>query len=458
MNLMNSLENRDIKKVKKPIIAIVGRPNVGKSTLFNRIVGRDQAVIHNRPGVTRDRIYADATLDKRSFVVIDTGGLDISPEDNLIANVRSQVNIAVNEADAIVFVVDAIDGLTPWDIEVAESLRKSGKLIYLAANKSDNEKRAEGTVEFYELGFGEPFPISAIHGRGVNELLEEILFQLPEIEIEEETEIKKPIRIAVVGKPNVGKSSLVNAILGESRVIVDSRPGTTRDAINIQFSRDGVDFEIVDTAGMRRKKKIFDDVESSSIGKAINSIHRSDIAWVVMDATEQPGQQDKEIASYISRHGKACIFVMNKWDIVEKDHRTFDEFCDFIRADMALLDYVPIISVSALESLRVNKLLELTQIIFAEYSTRIATPLLNRSFGDIILEHSHPFISGKQPSPKYITQVSTQPPTFVIFTSYPELINEPYKRYLINSLREKFGFQGAPIVLRFRSTKTKEKD
>lgn len=444
--------------MKKPIIALVGRPNVGKSTLFNRIVGRNQAVINDRPGVTRDRLYAEATLDRRSFIVIDTGGLDISPEDNLIANVKAQVNVAVNEADAIVFVVDAIDGLTSWDVEVAETLRKTGKLIYLAANKSDNTKRTEGVFEFYELGFGEPFPISAIHGRGVNELLEEILFQLPEMEMEEEVGADKPIRIAVVGKPNVGKSSLVNSILGEDRVIVDSRPGTTRDAIDIRFSRDAVDFEIVDTAGMRRRKKIFDEVESSSVSKAIQSILRSDITWVVLDATEQPGHQDKEIASYISRNGKACIFVMNKWDLVEKDHKTFDEFCDYIRADMALLDYIPIISVSALETMRVNKLLELTQVIFAEYSTRIATPLLNRIFGDIILEHHHPFVSGKRPSPKYITQVSTQPPTFVIFTSYPELIKEPYKRYLINSLREEFSFQGAPIMLFFRSTKSKNKE
>lgn len=443
--------------MKKPVIALVGRPNVGKSTLFNRIVGRNQAVIHDRPGVTRDRLYADANLGKRNFVVIDTGGIDLSPTDDLIANVKTQVGVAIKEADAIMFVVDIIDGLTTWDTEVASMLRKSGKPIYLAVNKTDSSRKAKDMFEFYELGFGEPFPISAIHGYGVNEILEEILYNFPETEIGEESEEEKFIRIAVVGRPNVGKSSLVNAILGEERVIVDSRPGTTRDAIDIRFSRDGVNFEIVDTAGMRRKKKIFDEVESSSVGKAIQSIHRSDVTWVVMDATQQPGQQDKEIAAYISRHGKACVFVMNKWDIVEKDHKTFDEFCKFIRADMALLDYVPIISVSALEVMRVNKLLELTQIIFAESSTRVGTPLLNRIFGNIIIDHSHPIVSGKKPSPKYITQVSTNPPTFVIFTSYPELIKMPYKRYLINRLREEFGFQGAPIVLHFRSTKSKEK-
>jgi len=278
---------------------------------------------------------------------------------------------------------------------------------------------------------------------------------LPEVKTESET--NKSIRIAVVGRPNVGKSSIVNFILGEERVIVDSRPGTTRDAINIQFRRDGVDFEIVDTAGMRKKTKVFDDVESSSVSKAIESIRRSDVTWMVMDATQEPAQQDKEIASYVAQQGKACIFVMNKWDIVEKDHKTFDNFSKFIKGDIALLDYVPIISVSALEGLRVNKILDLTQMIFAEYSTRIATALLNKTFGGIINDIPPPTVSGKRPSPKYITQVSTNPPKFIIFTTYPELIKQPYERYLINRLREFFSFEGSPIVIQFRSTRRNEK-
>jgi len=438
----------------KPVIALVGRPNVGKSTLFNRIVHRNLAVVHNRPGVTRDRLHAEATFNDKSFVVIDTGGLDLSPTDDLIASVKTQVDIAVKEADAIILVVDVVDGVTSWDVEVGNRLRKSGKPIYVAVNKSDNFKRVDNSIEFCELGFGDPFPISALHGLGVDDLLEKVLSGLPEVENKLESE--RPIRIAVVGRPNVGKSSLVNAILGEERVIVDSRPGTTRDAINIRFRKDGMDFEIIDTAGMRRRKKIFDEVESSSVGKAIESIRRSDVTWVVLDATQEPSQQDKEIASYIDRQGKASIFVMNKWDLVEKDHKTFDEFCKYIRADIALLDYVPILSISAKDNLRVNKILDLTQSIFTEYSTRVTTHTLNKAFGDIITEIPPPSVSGKRPSPKYITQVLTNPPTFVIFTTYPELIKPPYKRYLINRFRELFGFQGSPIMLKFRSTKRKE--
>jgi len=441
--------------LNKPVIALVGRPNVGKSTLFNRIIHKNMAVVHDRPGVTRDRIYADAQLDDRIFIVIDTGGLDLAPKDDLIANVKAQVDVAVKEADAIILIVDVVDGPTSWDIEVANRLRKSGKPIYVAVNKADNLKRIDNAVEFCELGFGDPFPISALHGIGIEDLLEGVLSGLPEVKAEPET--KKLIRIAVVGRPNVGKSSIVNFILGEERVIVDSRPGTTRDAINIQFRRDGVDFEIVDTAGMRKKNKVFDDVESSSVSKAIESIRRSDVTWMVMDATQEPAQQDKEIASYVAKQGKACIFVMNKWDIVEKDHKTFDNFSKFIKGDIALLDYVPIISVSALEGLRVNKILDLTQVIFAEYSTRIATALLNKTFGGIINQVPPPSVSGKRPSPKYITQVSTNPPKFIIFTTYPELIKPPYERYLMNRFRESFGFQGSPIMLQFRSTRRNEK-
>jgi GTP-binding protein len=441
--------------LKKTVIALVGRPNVGKSTLFNRIIGKSQAVVHDRPGVTRDRIYAEALLDDRSFVVIDTGGLNLSPDDDLIASVKSQVDVAVKEADAIVFVVDVVDGITSWDAEIADKLRKSGKPIYVAVNKADNFKRGNDALEFSGLGFSNIFSISAIHGIGVDDLLEEILFNLPVVS-EEPADTRRPIKIAVVGRPNVGKSSIVNSILGEERVIVDSRPGTTRDAINIRFSREAVEYEIVDTAGMRKRKKIYDEVESSSISKAIQAIRQSDVVWMVLDATQQPGQQDKEISTYVANHGRACIFVMNKWDLVEKDHKTFDEFSRFIRRDMALFDYIPIISVSALDNLRVKKILDLTQIIFAEYSTRVSTSTLNKAFGEITSEYFHPLVAGKRPMPKYITQVSTNPPTFVIFTSYAELIKQPYKRYVENRLREAFSFQGSPIVLHFRSTSKSE--
>ena len=424
---------------------------MGKSTLFNRIIRRNLAVVHDRPGVTRDRIYADAVWEDKDFVVVDTGGLDLSPDDDLIARVREQVDTALNEADAILFMVDVAEGVTPWDAEVADELRGAKKPVYLVVNKADNLKRIDDAVEFYELGLGDPIPVSAIHGRGISDLLDEVVFNLPET-TEEESE-ENPIRIAVVGRPNVGKSSLVNAVLGEERVIVDPRPGTTRDAINITFHRDASSFEIVDTAGMRRRAKIFDDLEKSSVGKAIESIRRSDITWLVIDATQNIEQQDKKISAFIARQGRACIIIANKWDLVEKDHRTFDEFCNELRWQAPRLDYVPILSTSALTGLRTNRLLELTQIIFAEYSTRVATPLLNRAFRFIISGYSHPMVSGRRPIPKYITQVSTAPPTFAVFTTYPERIRPDYESYLINRLREEFGFQGAPIKLKFLSTK-----
>jgi GTP-binding protein len=435
----------------KPVVALVGRPNVGKSTLFNRIIGRNVAVVHDRPGVTRDRIYADAEWDNKSFVIIDTGGLDLSPDDDLIAMVKAQVDTAVSEADAIVVVVDVAEGMTPWDAEIADALRVSKKPVYVAANKADNSKRADDAVEFYELGLGDPFPVSAIHGIGIYELLDEVVSDLPEIAEEAKTE--SLIKIAVVGRPNVGKSSVVNAVLGEERVIVDPRPGTTRDAVNITFHRDASSFEIVDTAGMRRRKKIFDDLERSSVGKAIESIRQSDITWLVIDATQQIGQQDKKISSYIARQGRACILVVNKWDLVEKDDRAFDEFCDSIRREAPLLDYVPILSASALTGLRISKLLELTQLTFAEYSMRVTTHTLNKAFRAIISQNQPPMVAGKRPSPKYITQVSTGPPTFCVFTTYPERIRPHYERYLVNQLREWFGFQGAPIRIKFLSTR-----
>ncbi len=447
---MIAVEGRE--KLGKPVIALVGRPNVGKSTLFNRIIRRNLAVVHDQPGVTRDRIYADAVWEDRAFSVVDTGGLDLSPDDDLIARVREQVNTALNEADAILFLVDVVEGLTPWDAEVAQRLKGTEKPIYLVANKADNPRRADDAMEFYELDLGEPFPVSAAHGIGIDDLLDEVMFNLPETTQAEKEE--SPIRIAVVGRPNVGKSSLVNMVLGEERVIVDSRPGTTRDAINITFHRDASSFEIVDTAGMRRRAKIFDDVERSSVGKALQSIRRSDITWLVIDARQNIEHQDKRISAFIANEGRACIIIANKWDLVDKDHRTFDEFCAELRWQAPRLDYVPILSTSALTGLRTDKLLELTQIIFAEYSTRVATPLLNRAFRFIISEHPHPMVSGRRPSLKYITQVETGPPTFAIFTTYPERIRPDYESYLVNRFREEFGFQGAPIKVKFLSSRS----
>lgn len=434
--------------MSKPIVAIVGRPNVGKSSIFNRIVKRPIAVVHDTPGVTRDRIYADVEWKGQVFTLVDTGGLLPSSDDRLIERVRSQIEEAISEASLILLVVDVIDGLIGVDFEIADLLRRSDKPIVLVVNKVDNLAREHAAVEFYELGFGEPLGVSAIHNTGINTILDEIVFNIPESSDEEVDD--EALKIAIVGRPNVGKSSLINAILGEERVIVDEEPGTTRDAVDIKIQRGPEKFDLVDTAGLRRKSKIREELERYSVSRAIRSIRRSDIAWLVIDATRKIAKQDKRIANYIVNKGRACILVVNKWDQVEKDNSTYDDFLDEIIYQMPFIYYVPILFVSALTGQRVMKLLDLSMEVHREYSMRVPTSELNTALREFTSKYPHPIVKGNRPSMKYITQTDIEPPTFTIFTSHPDKIQSSYEAYLKNCFREKFGFVGTPLWFRFK--------
>lgn len=441
-----------------PIVAIVGRPNVGKSSIFNRITAEAKpssahpkkiAVVHDRPGVTRDRNYAKVKWGKTAFTIVDTGGMDVDSDDPLIDNVQLQVDHALSEATLILFVVDVRAGIMPHDIIVAEKLRSAGKPIILVVNKADSRSLEMDTVEFYALGLEEPVLTSCVQNIGIRELLDKVGQELPE-STDTTEDSQTPIKISIVGRPNVGKSSLLNSLLGEERMIVDNRPGTTRDAVNIRFVYQNIPFELVDTAGMRRKSSIKDELESETVQRAIRSIRQSDIAALVLDVTQEVAQQDKTIANFIARHGKASVLVLNKWDLVEKDHTTHSEFVSSIAAQVPQIDYVPKIFVSALTGQRVSKILDVALDVHREYSTRIPTPALN----DLLLElrnaHPPPRVKGTRPALKYITQVETQPPTFLIFGRNTHRIRPPYTAYLINNLRSEFGFHGTPIRIFYR--------
>ena len=408
-----------------PIVAIVGRPNVGKSSIFNRIAAdarpnteqpKQIAVVNDQPGVTRDRNYANVKWNKTPFTIVDTGGMDVDPEDPLIDNVQMQVDEALSEAALILFVVDSREGILPHDTMVADKLRAAGKPIILVANKADSRSIEMDTAEFYALGLETPVLTSCVQNLGIHQLLDTVAELLPETPDPIEG-TKKPIKISIVGRPNVGKSSILNSLLGEERMIVDNRPGTTRDAVNIQFVYDNVPFELVDTAGMRRKSSVKDDLETSTVRSAIYSIRQSDIAALVLDITQELAQQDKTIASFIERNGKASVLVLNKWDLIEKDNKTFDEYIDMITRQVPQLDYVPKIFVSALTGQRVSKILDVALEVHREYCTRIPTPALNELLMELRTAHPPPRVKGTRPALKYITQVETQPPTFFDFRS-----------------------------------------
>jgi len=435
----------------KPIVAIVGRPNVGKSSLFNRIIGKRIAVVHDTPGVTRDRLYADVEWAGKTFTIVDTGGMDVSPDDDLTRMVQLQVQTAIDEAQIILFVVDVTDGIMSQDAMIADLLRKAEKPIFLVANKSDNPRRDYDAVEFYQLGLGTPISVSAIHDAGIGDLMDEVAFAIEEVVFEETTE-PDSLKIAVVGRPNAGKSSLINAILGEERVIVAPEPGTTRDAINISFIKDDVSFELVDTAGMRRKARVKDELEKYSVSRAQNSIRKSDIAWLVLDTTREVAQQDKAIAKFIFDTGKACILAATKWDLVDKDNQTHNSYLKELQRQLSLLNFAPVLFVSSKTLQRVMQLLDLSLAIYREYSMRIPTHELNLALRNAVAAHQPPIVKRKRPSLKYITQVAIQPPTFVIFTNHPKRIKPIYEKYLINRFRDTFGFQGAPIKIWFRQS------
>ncbi|MGE5415193.1 MAG: ribosome biogenesis GTPase Der [Acidobacteriota bacterium] len=440
--------------MSKPVVAIVGRPNVGKSTLFNRLAGMRKAIVENIPGVTRDRIYESSDWDGREFIIIDTGGLRDDKEDIFAVEIRKQAELAIEEADVIVFVVDARQGITSEDSMVAEMMRRSGKQVVLAANKVEDFQQQNEYFEFCALGLGDPIPLSAAHGRNINDLLDAVVEHLPPgVEYEDEGNSTK---IAVVGRPNVGKSSLVNAILGEERVIVSDIPGTTRDAIDTPFEYSDNKYILIDTAGIRKKGKITDKTEKYSVIRALKSVERAEVVLIVLDATAGVTEQDQRIAGFVHDEGRANVIVVNKWDLVVKDDKTMLAFDRKIREDLKFLPYAPILYVSAKTGKRVEKILELVDFVAEQYHRRISTADLNKVINEAVLLNPPPGAGKKKLKIYYTTQIKTAPPLFVFFVNDPELMHFSYMRHMENILRQTFGFEGAPIKLLKRQRENKE--
>ncbi|PEY30342.1 ribosome biogenesis GTPase Der [Bacillus cereus] len=426
----------------KPVVAIVGRPNVGKSTIFNRIVGERVSIVEDIPGVTRDRIYSAGEWLNHEFNIIDTGGIDIGDEP-FLTQIRQQAEVAIDEADVIVFMTNGRDGVTAADEEVAKILYRSKKPVVLAVNKVDNPEMRNDIYDFYALGFGEPFPISGTHGLGLGDLLDEAAKHFPKIE--EEAYDDETIRFSLIGRPNVGKSSLVNALLGQERVIVSNVAGTTRDAVDTPYSKDGQDYVIIDTAGMRKKGKVYESTEKYSVLRALRAIERSDVVLVVLDGEEGIIEQDKKIAGYAHDSGRAVIIVVNKWDAVKKDEKTMKAFEENIRAHFQFLDYAPIVFLSAKTKKRTQTLLPVINEVNESHSIRVQTNVLNDVIMDAVAMNPTPTHNGSRLKIFYATQVAVKPPTFVVFVNDPELMHFSYERFLKNRLRESFGFVGTPI-------------
>lgn len=459
-----------------PIVALVGRPNVGKSTLFNRIVGRRMAIVEDLAGTTRDRLYAEAEWGGAAFVVVDTGGLE--PLDNastataaqsapaigqtagvasglFLTEMRAQAHTAIEEADVVVFLVDAEAGLTGGDHEVADVLRRSQKPVILAANKADNARRRADAVEFYALGLGEPFTISAVHGQGTGDLLDAIVEALgPAAAPETDGEDERP-HIAIVGRPNVGKSSLLNRLLGQQRQIVSDVPGTTRDAIDATLTFEGQEVVLVDTAGIRRRGKIAPGVEKHSVLRTLKAINRSDVCLLLIDAQDKVTDQDQHIAGYILEETKSAVIVVNKWDAVEKDTHTMVEYTRSVRAALGFMDYVPVVFISALTGQRVRQVLEMALEVFAERRVRLSTGDLNRLLQDAVAHHPPKNRSGRQLRFYYATQAEVDPPTFIFFVNDRSLVHFTYQRYLENRIRDVYHFSGTPLRLVFRGREEK---
>lgn len=436
----------------KPVAAIVGRPNVGKSTLFNKITGKRISIVEDTPGITRDRVYADAEWSGREFILIDTGGIEPYSKDVILSQMRRQANLAIEMADVIIFMVDVRDGMTAADQEVAAMLQKSGKPIVLACNKVDAPGEAPLELyEFYNLGLDEPIPVSSVHGMGVGDLLDKCLKYFPEAAEDEEDE--DSIKVAVVGKPNAGKSSLINKILGEERVIVSDIPGTTRDAIDTDFEKDGKKYVFIDTAGMRKRGKVDDIVERYSVIRSLNAIERSDVCILMIDGVEGISEQDTKIAGYAHEKGKATIIAVNKWDAVEKDDKTMEKKRKEIYDTLAFMSYAPVVFISALTGKRVENLFSNIDYVASQNAARLKTGSLNDVLSDAIARVQPPSDKGKRLKLYYITQASTKPPTFIVFVNDEELAHFSYMRYIENQIRTAFGLTGTPIRLIVRERK-----
>jgi GTP-binding protein len=442
--------------MKKKFVAVVGRPNVGKSTLFNKIIGNRTAIVEDTPGVTRDRIIADAEWQNHHFSLIDTGGIEPYSKDIILAQMRRQAQLAMDMADVIIFMVDGREGITANDIEVATMIRKSKKKIILAVNKIDTLELEENIYEFYNLGLGEPTVISAEQALGIGDLLDTIVHNLESVADVEEQQ-NDAIQIAVVGKPNVGKSTLINKLVGEDRLIVSNIPGTTRDAVDTDVTYHGKSYTFIDTAGLRRKNKIYDNIERYSIIRSVAAVERADIVLFLIDGTEKEiiSEQDTKIAGIAHNRNKASIIVVNKWDAVEKETKTPKKFEKKIRDKMAFMQYAPIIYISAATGQKTHKIYETIEMVTEQYSRRIPTGQLNEMLGEAVLMKQPPSKSGRRLKIFYITQVSTKPPTFVLFVNDEKLMHFSYERYISNYIREAFGLDSTPIHFIIRK---REKD
>lgn len=440
--------------MSKPLVAIVGKPNVGKSTFFNKVCGSRISIVSDEPGVTRDRIYADAEWLGRKFTIVDTGGIQFKSDDIMFKHIKQQAEIAVDLADVILFFCDYKTGLTSEDYDVANLLRKSNKPVIMVVNKVDNFSNAD-LSDFYSLGLGDLYPIAAEQKQGIGDLFDNVISYFPESD--EDYYDDDVIKIAVVGKPNAGKSSLTNKILGYDRTIVSDIAGTTRDAIDTPFEYKGRKYVIIDTAGMRRKRSIDDDtVEQYSVMRSLNAVRRADVCLIVMDANEGLSEQDVKIAGFIHEEGKPSVVVVNKWDLVEKDTHTVEKFKKELSCDLAFMDYFRYITVSALTGQRVSKLMDEVNYVYAKSTFRCTTGMLNDVVADAVRAVEPPAISGRRAKIKYVTQPTTQPPTFVVFVNDASLVHFSYRRYLENYIRRAFALDGTPIRLVFRDGTDKD--
>ena len=430
--------------MSKPIVAVVGRPNVGKSTLFNKLVGRRLSIVEDTPGVTRDRIYGDSEWRNRPFMLIDTGGIEPASDDVILSQMRNQAQLAIDSADVIVMVTDLRSGVVATDMEVAAMLQKSGRPVVLCVNKCDSVGNMPAEFyEFYNLGLGEPYPVSAVHGHGTGDLLDAIFEYFPPESPEEQDD--EYIKVAIIGKPNAGKSSLVNKVAGEARVIVSDIAGTTRDAIDTVIENDKGKFVFIDTAGIRRKSRIKDNVEKYSIIRAEAAVDRADVCVIMIDATEGFTEQDSKVAGIAHEKGKGCIIAVNKWDAIEKDGGTMNTFRKKLENDFSFMAYAPIIFISAKTGQRIDRLFELITYVANQNATRISTGMLNDVLADATARVQPPSDKGKRLKIYYITQPSTKPPTFVCFVNNADLFHFSYQRYLENKIRETFGLEGTPV-------------
>ena len=434
--------------MSNPLIAIVGRPNVGKSTFFNKVVGRKVSITEDRPGVTRDRLYADAEWRGRVFSRVDTGGIELKSDDLMWKHIKKQAEVAIETAQVILFFVDGKEGLTTSDYDVADMLRRSKKPVILIVNKID-EYSEEKVFEFYSLGLGEPYPVSSEHGKGIGDVLDECVSYFEKNCGEEDDSLK----IAVVGKPNAGKSSIVNRLLGFERSIVTDIAGTTRDAIDTKFSYEGKNYTIIDTAGIRKKAKVEDDVEYYSVMRAFDAVRRADVCLLVVDSTEGLTEQDTKIIGYVHEQGKPSVIVMNKWDLIEKDTNTINKFEDKLKEDLKFMDYFKSVYVSAKTGQRAEKIMKVAEEVYANAHTRIPTGTLNDLISDTVRANEPPSYNGRRLKVYYSSQVAVAPPTFVLFVNSCELMHFSYERFLENAIRKAFDFSGTPIKIVTREKK-----